>query len=110
MKKFDIKELQEHFRCTEHIHNTMLSELVYSVASHPSNITADSVVDSERLRQALYGDEFGSPLEKVLGISGYWANDLALVFADAVGFEGNVFNEIRNLLSGLEIVEGIIIK
>lgn len=110
MKKFDIKELQKHFRCSEPLHNTMLTELVYLVASHPSNLTADSVVDSEKLRQVLYGDEFGTPVEKVMGISGYWGNDLALVFADAVGFEGNVFSELFSLLGGVEIMTGVVVK
>ena len=69
MVKFSIEDLQKHFRCSEQLHNCILAELVYLLSSCPSNITSDSVIDKDGLRKYLYGNEYGTSIEKILSLS-----------------------------------------
>ena len=110
MTKFSIEDLQKHFKCKDLSHKCIVSELVYLLVSHPSNIVNSVSVNKYDLRKLIYGDEYGTALEKSLELSGYWSNDLACIFADAVGFEGNVFSELNRLLGGVEIMEGVVVK
>ena len=63
----------------------------------------------EELRKFLFEDMYGTAEEKVLDITGYWANDLEVVFTEVTGYSGSVFKELFKLLEGKEAITGVVL-
>ena len=103
-----MKVLQEHFGCKEAYHKCILAELVFDVLSESANKTGYTGDMKEDLRKFLFEDMYGTAEEKVLDITGYWANDLEAVFIEVTGFNGQVFRELFRLLKDKEAISGVV--
>lgn len=103
-----IDKLVEKFHVVDAYDKLCLTELVYIVLSEPSNKYQEKlgdIVDWANLRQELFGDAFNSTNEHILGLAGYWSNDLESIFISCVLKDdsevGTVFKEIFSQLDAL---------
>lgn len=113
MEKLNLNELQKEFNCKSDYQKLMLSELIRLVVVEPSNKTGYTSERNFELLKALFGDKANSDEVVVLGLAGYWSNDLALIFGDSVGIglgieSSEVFNKIFDAISGKEIISGVV--
>ena len=109
----DMSTIYKEFCVKTDEQKNVLNELVFQVISSNPKISGYTLDKHDDIRKSLYGDYFGSLQEKVLGVAGYWGNDLEIILADSLGLDVNspdIFKRLFVLLDGKEVIDGVCFK
>ena len=105
--ELNMNELCAKVGVKDNFQKNCLSELVFLAIEGNPRQTGYLPDDRERVRRAVYGEDFDSLQEKVLDVAGYWSNDLTDALTNSLGFDGKLFDFLFKELEGIEICEGI---
>lgn len=106
MKNKVMLKIYEGLGLKDDMEKAICNELVFDVLTEPHNKTGYTYDRREELRHELYGDMYDSLQEKVLGLAGYWGNDLEGILKSSIG-DNEIFEKLFNLLSEQEVISGV---
>lgn len=93
------------WNCDTEEQKAIACEVVWLVMSEPCNM--EGKVDVEEVRKLVYGERYGSLLEQVLRLVGYWSNDLEDILKRSVGMDdSDLFQHLFGKLDEVELFPG----
>lgn len=108
MTKLNMEEIYKEFNITDNVYQkAMLCELVFVVVSGKSSLTKYTSDKQVEVRKAIFGDMYGTLIEKIVFAAGYSLKDILVESLGLSSGNTDIFNRIIKNLEGKQIVDGI---
>lgn len=108
MTKLNMEEIYREFGIIDNIYQkAMLCELVFVIVSGKSSLTKYTSDKQVEVRKAIFGDMYGTLIEKIVFVAGYSLNDVLASSLGLTGTDAHILHRLYKLLEGKQIIDGV---